>query len=373
MSWQVILSVTGADGQRTRPVKSFARKRDADAWARRMESSRDDGAFVRPSRLTLGEYLTGSWLPARKTSLRASTFESYARNVRLHVLPHLGHVQLQALTPSRLDAWYAELLESGRGPGRGLSTTTVRYLHVIVHKALSDALRKGLVVRNVAEAADPPKASASQRVEMKTWTAEQLRAFLSHVRGDRLEAAFVLAATTGMRRGEVLGLRWADVDLDRPQLAVRQSLVAVAYRLELSAPKTARGQRVIPLDATTVAALRVHHRRQLEERMAWGEAYREDGAGLVFTREDGAPVHPDHLADRFERLVKATGLPRIRFHDLRHTAATLALAAGVPAEVISDRLGHARRSFTVDVYTHAVPAMAADAAERLAAAIFGEQ
>ncbi len=295
VSWQVILSVTGPDGERSRPVKSFAKKRDADAWARKMETSKDDGGFVRPSKLTVAEYLVGtrtaagapgpgSWLATRRTSLRASTFESYARNIRVHVLPHLGQVQLQALTPSRLDAWYAELLESGRGPGRGLSVATVRYLHTIVRKALSDALRKGLVVRNVADAADPPKASASQRVEMKTWSAEELRAFLAGVSGDRLEAAFVLAATTGMRRGEALGLRWADVDLERPSLAVRQSLGAVAYRLELSAPKTARGERVIPLDATTVAALRSHRRRQLEERLAWGEAHRDDAGGRRASR-----------------------------------------------------------------------------------------
>ncbi len=144
----------------------------------------------------------------------------------------------------------------------------------------------------------------------------------------------------------------------------------MAYELQLSAPKTARGERVISLDGTTAAALRAHRRHQLEERLVRGASEAED-LGLVFTRADGSPVHPDHFGDRFERLSKAAALPRIRVHDLRHTYATLALAAGIPAEVISDRLGHARRSFTVDRYCHAVPALSAEAAERMATVIFG--
>ncbi len=160
-----------------------------------MEADRDDGALMLPSKTRLGPYLLDQWLPAKRASLRPSTFESYQRNVARHVVPHLGHVPLQALSPDRLNAWYGELLERGQGPGRGLSVATTRYLHTILGKALGDAVRWGLVARNVAAAADPPKASAGRRREMQTWTAEQVGAFLAQVRGDRLEAAFVLAVT----------------------------------------------------------------------------------------------------------------------------------------------------------------------------------
>lgn len=171
-----------------------------------------------------------------------------------------------------------------------------------------------------------------------------------------------------MRRGEVLGLRWSDVDLNAARLSVQQTPVSVAYKLEFSTPKTARGRRSLALDATTVEALRTHRKRQLEERMAWGPAYEE--SGLVFTTENGAPIHPDRFTQMFDKHAKHAGLPRIRLHDLRHSHATLALAAGVHPKVVSERLGHATVAFTLDVYSHAVPALQEDAAERVASLIF---
>ncbi len=203
---------------------------------------------------------------------------------------------------------------------------------------------------------------------MMTWTAGELGRFLDFVVDDRLYGAWVLAATTGLRRGEVLGLRWSDVDLDSGRLAVRQTLVSVAYETKFSTPKTKRGRRSVSLDATTVMALRSHRKRQLEERMEWGPAYQD--SGLVVTRENGVLVHPDRFTQMFDKHVKNSGLPRIRLHDLRHTHATLALAAGVHPKVLSERLGHATVAFTLDVYSHAVPALQEEAAERVASLIF---
>lgn len=198
-----------------------------------------------------------------------------------------------------------------------------------------------------------------------------MRTFLEHVRDDRLYAAYVLAATTGMRRGEVLGLRWQDVDLDHGRVSVSQTLVVVSgYDVQYSEPKTAKGRRSIALDENTREALKEWRERQSVERALWGDAYTD--ADLVFARENGTPLHPDLFSDAFWRHVAEAKLPRIRFHDLRHTHATLALAAGVHPKVVSERLGHASVVITLDTYSHAIPAMQETAAELVASLVFTE-
>ena len=369
-SWAVVVDV-GRDpftGQRVRRWHSgYATKRAAERARTEVLSRLDHGTYVEPDRRALGPYLEVDWLPAMRACVRASTWDSYARNIRLHIVPALGGVALQALTPARLNEFYAGLLQDGRTDGRGgLAPKTVRYLHGILRKALADAVRWNLVQRNVADQADAP--SRAGAADMMTWTAEELGRFLDFVVDDRFYGAWVLAATTGLRRGEVLGLRWSDVDLDSGRLAVRQTLVSVAYETKFSTPKTKRGRRSVSLDATTVMALRSHRKRQLEDRMAWGSAYQD--SGLVVTRENGVLVHPDRFTQMFDKQVKNSGLPRIRLHDLRHTHATLALAAGVHPKVVSERLGHATVAFTLDVYSHAVPALQEEAADRIAALIF---
>jgi integrase len=190
-----------------------------------------------------------------------------------------------------------------------------------VRKALGDAARWGLVARNVAQLADPP---TPKRADMRTWTAGELRRFLEHDEGERLAALWMLTASTGMRRGEALGLRWVDVDLDLARVAVRQTLVLAGRQVVVSEPKTSRGRRSIALDPRTVAALKAWKTAQIAERLTWGPAWSD--SGLVFTREDGTPIHPEWLSDAFEWRVKTAGLPRIRLHDLRHTHASLGLA-----------------------------------------------
>jgi len=203
----------------------------------------------------------------------------------------------------------------------------------------------------------------------RTWTPEELRTFLESAAHDRLSAAWTLAATAGMRRGEVLGLRWQDVDLDNARLAVRQTIISVAYEIKVSTPKTAQGRRSIALDSETVRALRLHRTRQLEERLALG--HKSCDHDIVFAQPDGRFIHPDGFGKAFQRLQVQAGIRKIRFHDLRHTHATLALQAGVNPRVVSERLGHSTVAITLDTYSHVLPGLQEEAAERVAKLVFG--
>jgi integrase len=267
---------------------------------------------------------------------------------------------LQRLAPGHLNAIYADLLQ------RGLSARTVLHVHATIRRALADAARWGMVPRNVALLASPPRPG---RPELQVWTAAELRAFLAHVEDDRLYALWLLASSTGMRRGELLGIQWPDVDLGRARIAVRRSLVTVGHEVVVSEPKTAKGRRSVALDPATVAGLKAWRKNQAAERLAWGPAWTD--SGLVYTREDGRPLHPREVTRAFSRHVLAAGVPIIRLHDLRHTHATLALAAGVHPKVVQERLGHANIAITLDTYSHAVPALEEQAARTVAALVFG--
>jgi integrase len=240
---------------------------------------------------------------------------------------------------------------------------------VLLHKALGDSLRWGLVPRNVADAADPPRARHRER---SAWSAEQLRAFLAGTAEDRLAAMWLLVATTGMRRSELLGLPWRAVDLDANpgRLAIVQTVVVVNRRPVLvAAAKTRSSHRQLALDPFTAAALRSHRARQLEERLAWGTAWTD--TGLVFTREDGTILHPAQVSKRFVRLVRDAGRPPITLHGVRHSYATAALAAGEPLKVISERLGHSSTSVTANLYQHVLPSMDERTANAVASLILG--
>lgn len=345
-------------------------RRDAERLLADLVKKSHDGDYHAPDRVTLGQYLIERWLPTKQAQLRATTFESYRCNIVNHVVPGIGAVPLQRLTPEHLDTFYADLLASGRQNGArgGLSVKTVRNIHTVLHKALADAARKGTVPRNVALLADPPRLSSARRPEMKVWDAKQLGQFLVEIDGHRLYPAFYLLANTGMRRGEVLGLRWKDVDLDRATLVVSRSLVLVAYQPQLSDVKTNNGRRTIDLEPKTVAVLRAWKKAQIEERML---ANLRPAADIVFAHPDGSVINPDYLSQVFDRHLTKSALPTIRLHDLRHTHASILLKEGVPLKVVSERLGHASPAFTLSVYQHLLPGMQADAARAFAAAVFG--
>jgi integrase len=364
----------GENGQsRQRSKGGFANAETADRYLTRVLRDLDIGNYVEPDRKarsqTFAQFVRSDWLPAIRATVRPSTFASYRDNLELHVIPRLGTLRLAEITPERLNVMYGQLLASGSRKGkkpRGLSPRTVRYVHTIIRRLLKDAVLWDRIARNPAERATPP---VSARGERPVWSTVELRQFLEHVANERLYAAWLLLATTGLRRGEALGLRWSDLDLDAGKLTVQQSLVAIGYEVRVSAPKTERGRRRIGIDPATVAALRTWRARQAEERLAWGPAWTD--SGFVFTREDGAPLHPQSLSQTFERHVRDAKLPTIRLHDVRHSYATAALTSGVAPKVLSERLGHSSIAITADVYQHVLPELDDQAAAQVAAVILG--
>jgi len=366
-AYVVDVGVDPSTGKRKQQTKSgFATRKAAQDALRDLITTVQGGAFVARSSATLGAYLD-EWLENSRSRLRETSWWSYQLAVR-RIAGIIGEVRLQALTPLQIESTYAKLLKSGGQRGRPLAPKTVRNCHVVLHRALSDAERLGLVARNAAHAARAP---SSTRIEMATWTAEDLAAFLEFVKGDRLFGAYVLLATTGMRRGEVLGLHWSDLDLEGRRLSVTQTLTTMNDQVFLGPAKSNRSRRNVALDADTVAALRSHRALQAAERLTVGGAW--DGShDLVFRAQDGQPLHPDRFTAAFKRHVAGSGLPPLRGpHGLRHTWATLALKAGVHPKVVSDRLGHSTIAITIDTYSHVAPSLDATAADTVAAQIFG--
>jgi len=372
-SWSVVIelpreSETGKRQQRWH--SGYRTKKEAERVRVDLLAKADAGTYVEQHRQTLAQFLN-DWFPAIAPTIRPATLYSYKRNVRLHVVPYIGTLTLQKIDAGTLNALYARLLEDGskHQRGGGLSPRSVRYVHTILHRALKDAVRWGRLARNPADAADPPRASASVQPEIRTWSAPELRGFLESLADDRYYAAWVLLSTTGMRRGEALGLRWSDLDFDARRASIRQTVIAVNHEVLFGTPKTAKGRRFIELDAGTVAALRAHRQRQLEERLLIGSGWRD--LDLVFCKPTGEPLHPERFSRDFAKRVERGGFSRIRLHDLRHTWATLALGAGVNPKIVQERLGHASVGITLDIYSHATPAMQRDAADTVAALVLG--
>ncbi|HWL99081.1 MAG TPA: tyrosine-type recombinase/integrase [Nocardioidaceae bacterium] len=344
----------------------YRTKRQAEDALSELVNGVKTGTYVAKTKQTLAGYV-GEWLTAIEPTVRPATHYSYGRNLRLHVLPYLGSTELHAVDAGMLNGLYATLLREGRRDHEqgGLSPRSVRYVHTIAHRAFKDAVKWGRLARNPADAADPPRASSSDRPESVTWTAQQLGTFLQGTCGDRHHTAYLVLATTGMRRGEALGLRWRDLDLDAGRASIRQTVIAVHHKPTLGTPKTAKGRRTVVLDRATVAALREHRKRQAADRLQMGEGWTDHD--LVFCRLDGTLLHPERFSRSFGDAVRRLQLPPIRLHDLRHGWATMTLSAGVHPKVVQERLGHANIGITLDTYSHVTGSLHDDAAETVAA------
>jgi integrase len=350
--WAGDIDVPNGSGARQRKTiygKTQREVRDKLA-AKRREIA--EGGQPANDRITVGKYLQ-DWLISKRNTVKPRTWHTYELNVRLHAEPALGNVRLSKLTPEHLDRLYADQIKAGR------SARSVRHLHTILHGALKQAVRRGLVPRNVTEFVDPPRA---QRHEIRTLTVEEARAFLSAAADDGLEALYVLALTTGMRQGNLLALRWRDVDLAAGTVRVRGTLQrGFDNELEILDPKTKSSVRQVQLSQVGVDALTRHVGRQRAQRDAAGISW--DDRGLVFTNEIGRPINASNLWGRsFRPLLQRAGIEGLRFHDLRHTAATLLLEQNVHPKVVSEMLGHADIAITLDLYSHVTPTMHAHAA-----------
>lgn len=359
-SWYAVVDLPAdpVTGKRRQKRLSAPTRRECEALVVQTLGEISAGGSGETSKVTVREFLE-RWTAAIEPTLRPSTFRRYCDLMRLHVIPAIGGVKLGKLAPLDIQRLYADRLEYG------LSPTTVNQLHNVLHKALKQAMRWGMVSRNVNEMVDAPRPA---NPESKTWDAKQVSRVLAQAAGDEFEALWRIALVTGMRRGELLGLTWADVDLDRGVLAVRRSLTrGTGGQWIVGEPKTASGRRQIALPVTAVDSLKAHRRRQNVRRLALGAVWED--RDLVFSNEYGAPLHPNSLALRFKRLVEAAGVPTIRFHDLRHTSATLLLANGEHPKVVAERLGHHDVGVTLNRYSHVTPDMQRGAADRLDAAL----
>ncbi|HSL00538.1 MAG TPA: site-specific integrase, partial [Rubrobacteraceae bacterium] len=326
--WAGQYVVETATGPKRRYVYAKTRK-EAAAKLRKAMGERDAGMAFEAGSLTVGEFLD-SWLnDSVRGSVRQRTWDRYEQLCRVHIKPALSRVKLKVLTPAHLQRLYRQKLDSG------LSRRTVQYIHATLRRVLGQAVRWGLIPRNVAEAVDAPRPN---RGETRPLSPEQARAFLQAAHGDRYEALYVLALTTGLRQGELLGLRWEDVDLDGGELQIRRTLVTRSGEHTFGEPKTARGRRTVALVPMATDVLRSHRERQRDVGLWYP-------GGLVFTTSKGTPVDPQNMTCRsFRPLLKRAGLPEIRFHDLRHTAATLMLSGGVHPKIVQEILGHAQIS-----------------------------
>ena len=315
------------------------------------------GILVDDKNLTVSEYLDRFLEDVQRGSVRETTYSRDKYLITDHVKPALGRMKLKNLNAMRLQHLYREKVDGG------LSPSTVQKIHHVLHKALSQAVRWDLIARNPADAV---KATRPAPEEMRPLSAEETRRLLDDAEGDRLEALYVLAATTGMRRGELLGLKWSDIDLENSRLSIRRTLTRTdnGKRVALGEPKTKGSRRTVRLTPRVVEALRSHRAKQAEEKLRVGGLYQDHG--LVFAGEGGGLINPSNLRQRsFAPLLERAGLPQITFHDLRHTCASLLFQRNVHPKFVQELLGHASVAITLDTYSHMLPGMGGEAADAL--------
>jgi integrase len=348
-TWRVQVSL---EGQRL----SFTAKtrRECQEWLKKTVDQIDNGLTYDSTTVSLGEYLS-SWLISVKASRRHSTWIHYDHLVRAYIIPRFGTVKLKDLRTEQIQNLYNQMLADNIG------AYTIIKLHTMLHSALEQAVKSGLAHRNVTDPAIPPK---EPNKEMKILDESQVSQLLVTAHGTRYEALLHLAVATGMRQMEILGLKWSDLDWIKQTIKVERQLDRYNNEgVQFSPTKTRNGRRTIALGDRTCEILRQHYDRQHETQKKAGEAWQE--YGLIFTSANGTPIHFRNLLRDFKHLLKAAGLPIIRFHDLRHTAASIMLNYGIPVIVVSRRLGHAKPSITLDVYGHLIPSMQEEAAQKI--------
>jgi integrase len=357
--WRGVLDLGWTDGRRTRRWVFGATEREVLAKLAELREAQRRGQNLSARRYTFGQWLE-EWLSVkRRQGTRASTLRGYEWLIRQHIRPGLGGIRLDKLTPTDIRHLVERKAESG------LSAQSVRLMHALIRNALADAEREELVHRNVAKQVRPP---VTQREEVRVLTVEDARRLVGVIRGDRFEALWVCALTLGLRKGELLGLRWSDIDFGDATLTVRQALQRVGGHLVLVEPKTARSRRVVPVPPPTLAALCGHRRRQKADQLAAGPAWRD--TDLVFATHLGGPLEPRNVNRSWYAIRSRAGLTGFRLHDLRHSCASFMLAAGASPRTVMKTLGHSQIGLTMNTYTHVLPEIERAAIDAAARVIF---
>ena len=336
-------------------------KKDDERELRAVLTRIEGGAYVKPAKLTVGEYLE-QWLQSYVSSnVGPRTRERYVEIIHAHLIPALGSIPLIALRSQHIQTYYGKALESGRRDGNGgLSAQTVQHHHRVLYEALKHAVKHGTLIRNVAEAVDPPR---PEHKEMVTLAPEDVNKLLDAVHDTPYYDLFYTAIYTGLRRSELLALRWSHIDLALATLSVVETLHQLHNReFVFRQPKSKKGRRLVALSPSLALLLKDHKEKQELERMLLGKPLSQND--LVFSNPDGSPLQPDGITKAFTRIARSIGLYGVRFHDLRHTHATLMLWQGIHPKIVSERLGHSSIAITLDTYSHVLPGLQEAAAQR---------
>ncbi|MEH7457383.1 site-specific integrase [Bacillus sp. JJ1127] len=361
--WYIVVD-TGVDpitGKRKQKwFSGYNKKKEAEADLQKKLVEIQEGSYIEPTKMTVREFFN-QYLEARKINLRETTYYNYRKHINNHIIPKLGNIQMQKLKGIDLERFYSYLSET-------MKPVTVRSIHQIVRTALAYAVRHEIVKKNVADVVSPPVAGADAKT-VNTWTEEEVLRFLDHAKESRYYIAYLLAITCGMRKGEILGLQWKDIDFERRTLSVNRSLSHITK--EFHEPKTASGKRLIVLPDIVLQALKEHFERILKEKERYGSEYKD--YDLVCPTSNGNPCNFRSLTQLWKKLIKKSEVPDIRFHDLRHTHATIMLKQGIHPKIVSERLGHKRVGITLDTYSHVVPGLQETAVDQFANELFGKK
>ena len=358
-SYRIDLGFDHSGKRRQRQVGNFATKRVAQAALNEALAGLQQGSCIAPSKQTVRDFLE-VWIDTIKPEIALTAWTNYGEVVERYVLPYLGAIRLADLSAMDIKRWHGALLDHGRRDGKPLAVNSVKLSHRVLHRALADGVRWNVMPTNPASSVRVPK---GEHKEMSVWTSAEAQRFLDSLVGDRLQGLWALALHTGMRRGELAGLRWSDVDLERATLTIAQQRTTAGKETVTTTPK-ARSQRQLLLAEATVGVLRDHLERQEAERLAAGVAWVD--SGYVFVDEAGVPLLPQRLTKTFASAIARVDVPKIRLHDVRHTMATSALEAGVHPKVVQEQLGHATIAVTMDTYSHVPQAVRRESAGRIA-------